>query len=92
MRILNRFLSIPIIFTIIIITALLSVFYLFKLYGAGTEFFPSIEPEIAQIQIRARGNLSVYEKDEIVKEVEQRMLAMKDEVKYILPHALVKSL
>lgn len=45
-------------------------------FGKGVEFFPDIEPERAAIQIHARGNLSVWEKDSLVREVEQRVLAM----------------
>ncbi|MCB9988241.1 MAG: efflux RND transporter permease subunit [Rhodospirillales bacterium] len=45
-------------------------------FGKGVEFFPDIEPEIASVLIHARGNLSVYEKDELVREVESRILDM----------------
>jgi multidrug efflux pump len=41
--------------------------------GRGVEFFPSVEPEFAQAQIRARGDLSVWEKDELVRGLEQRL-------------------
>ncbi|ARU56396.1 RND superfamily HAE1 family efflux transporter inner membrane pump subunit [Oleiphilus messinensis] len=49
----------------------------FKL-GKGTEFFPDIEPESAQILIHARGDLSIYEKDLLVRQVEQRILGMQE--------------
>ena len=39
----------------------------------GVEFFPSIEPDSAQLQVRARGDLSVYEKDAILQQVEARL-------------------
>ena len=42
--------------------------------GKGVEFFPDVEPEFAQIQIHARGDLSIHEKDAIVREVESRVL------------------
>ncbi|MBT5308174.1 MAG: efflux RND transporter permease subunit, partial [Rhodospirillaceae bacterium] len=35
----------------------------YALFGKGVEFFPDIEPDFAKIQVRARGNLSVYEMD-----------------------------
>jgi len=41
--------------------------------GRGVEFFPKVEPKFAQVQIRARGDLSVSEKDGIVREVERRI-------------------
>jgi multidrug efflux pump len=45
-------------------------------FGKGVEFFPKVEPELAVIQIHARGNLSVREKSTLVGEVEERILEM----------------
>jgi len=44
--------------------------------GKGVEFFPDVEPELALVHIHARGDLSIREKDAIVRQVEQRMLDM----------------
>ena len=44
------------------------------LFGRGVEFFPDVEPEIAQLQIHTRGNLSAMERDGLVHLVEQRIL------------------
>lgn len=52
------------------------VMVLFNLVGKGVEFFPSIEPEIGQLNIHARGDLAVLERDALVREVEQRILDM----------------
>lgn len=41
--------------------------------GRGVELFPDVEPDFAQVQVRARGDLSVYEKDVLVKSVETRI-------------------
>jgi len=46
--------------------------------GKGVEFFPDVEPEFAMVQIHARGDLSIHEKDRIVKEVEERILGAKE--------------
>ncbi|MCG8428591.1 MAG: efflux RND transporter permease subunit, partial [Chromatiales bacterium] len=46
--------------------------------GKGVEFFPDVEPTFAQVQVHARGDLSVYEKDAIVRQVEQRILDMEE--------------
>ncbi|MEW8210939.1 MAG: efflux RND transporter permease subunit [Candidatus Thiodiazotropha taylori] len=57
--------------------ALLAMFVAYLSYaqfGKGMEFFPDVEPEFAQIQVHARGDLSVHEKDAIVRQVEQRVL------------------
>lgn len=45
-------------------------------FGNGVEFFPSVEPDFAQLQVRARGNLSSLEKDQLMQEVESRILGM----------------
>ncbi len=44
--------------------------------GKGVEFFPEVEPETAQVLVHARGDLSIYEKDELLKQVEQRIYGM----------------
>jgi multidrug efflux pump len=49
---------------------------LYSRYGKGIEFFPYIEPEVAQLNIHARGDLSVAERDSLVREVEARILDM----------------
>jgi len=63
----------------ILITAvvlLVAVQVVYAKFGKGIEFFPDVEPEIAKLQVRARGNLSAYEKDAIMIEVERRILGM----------------
>jgi multidrug efflux pump len=51
----------------------------FMMYSAGVEFFPEVEPERAQVQVHARGNMSVDERDDLVKAVEREVLAMNSE-------------
>ncbi|MDD9877167.1 MAG: efflux RND transporter permease subunit, partial [Magnetovibrio sp.] len=48
-------------------------------FGKGVEFFPDVEPERAILQVKARGNLSVMEKDRLMREVEGRILAINAE-------------
>ena len=60
------------------LAAMFLVFFLFGKFGAGFEFFPDIEPTNAIVQIKARGNLSIEEKDKIVTEVTGRILGMKE--------------
>jgi multidrug efflux pump len=45
----------------------------YKVFNHGLEFFPEVEPESAQVHVRARGDLSVHERDAIVRQVEQRL-------------------
>jgi len=42
--------------------------------GKGVEFFPKVEPDYGQVVIHARGNLSLDEKDRLVRAVEERVL------------------
>lgn len=39
----------------------------------GVEFFPEIEPETLQLHVRARGDLSIHEKDKLLQRLEQRL-------------------
>lgn len=50
----------------------------YMVFGKGSEFFPGIEPEVALIQVHARGDLSIYEKDRVLKRVEQRLIGMEE--------------
>ncbi len=52
---------------------LVAVIAVYSRFGKGVEFFPDIEPEMAQITVAAQGNLSVREMDEIVREAEERI-------------------
>lgn len=55
---------------------LVGVMMLWSAFGKGVEFFPAIEPEVAQLNIHARGDLAVLERDALVREVEARILDM----------------
>jgi multidrug efflux pump len=57
------------------VTALLFVIYVaFFTFGRGVELFPDIEPEFANLDIHARGDLSTDEKDLLVRQVETFVL------------------
>src|SRR5436190_1167069 len=43
-------------------------------FGRGVEFFPKVEPDFGQVVVHARGNLSLDEKDRLVRSVEERVL------------------
>ncbi len=49
-------------------------FALYGEFGRGVSFFPSVEPEFMQVEVRARDNLSIYERDTLVRLVEDRLL------------------
>lgn len=46
--------------------------------GNGVEFFPETEPESALVNIHARGDLSIAEKDALLFQVERRLLNFKE--------------
>lgn len=46
--------------------------------GNGVEFFPETEPESALVNIHARGDLSIAEKDALLFQVERRLLDFKE--------------
>lgn len=61
---------------------LIGVNVAFFTFGRGVEFFPDVEPEFANIEIRARGDLSTDEKDVLVRQVETYVLDL-DEVETV---------
>ncbi|MGO2233002.1 efflux RND transporter permease subunit [Marinomonas sp.] len=73
-RTLTRLVEYPIWVLLFTIVLLLSIFASYGKFGKGIEFFPSIEPESANLDIRARGDLSLEEKDELVRLVEQQVI------------------
>jgi multidrug efflux pump len=77
-RILSKVLPHPGKFVFLMFVLLVSIYIVFIKVGPGFEFFPDIEPTNANILIRARGNLSIYEKDKLVAQVESRILGMKE--------------
>ena len=56
------------------LSLLLGGFGLYGQFGKGLTFFPSVEPEFMQVQVRARDNFSIYERDRLVRRVEERLL------------------
>ncbi|TNF17242.1 MAG: efflux RND transporter permease subunit [Rhodobacteraceae bacterium] len=53
---------------------LMGGFALYGQFGRGLSFFPSVEPEFMQVEVRARDNFSIWERDTLVREVERRLL------------------
>ncbi|TFH88517.1 efflux RND transporter permease subunit [Billgrantia azerbaijanica] len=47
-------------------------------FNHGVEFFPEIEPDTAQVMVRARGDYSAAEKDAVVRRVEARLAGMSE--------------
>jgi len=60
------------------IVVLIAVNFSYTRIGAGVEFFPSVEPDLAKIVVFARGNLSVEEKRDYVQRVENIILQIQN--------------
>jgi multidrug efflux pump len=72
-RVLRRFLVRPEQVLFLVILALIGVKFSYSNFGQGVEYFPEVDPEFASVMVRMRGNLSIYEMDALVKEVEERI-------------------
>ena len=46
--------------------------------GLGAIFFPDVEPTSATMMVRSHGDLSIHEKDEIMRKIEQRIMPIAD--------------
>ncbi|MEL6679737.1 MAG: efflux RND transporter permease subunit, partial [Pseudomonadota bacterium] len=69
----------PIMPVVTLVAAGVFVFSVFTYFGEnnnGVEFFVETEPERAIAYVRARGNLSLEEKDRLVRQVEQRIMGV----------------
>lgn len=66
------------------------IFVAYAKFNHGVEFFPSVEPESAQVWVRARGDLSIYERDTLLQQVENRLQQL-PEVKALYARSLVSA-
>jgi multidrug efflux pump len=73
---LKRLLAHPAKILAVAVVFLIGTYVAFGMFGRGVEFFPDVEPDLAQVQVRARGDLSVLEMDAVVRKVESRILAL----------------
>ncbi|MCT4371425.1 efflux RND transporter permease subunit [Yangia mangrovi] len=73
-RLLERAILRPWTTIVLALALLLGGFALYGQFGRGISFFPSVEPEFMQVQVRARDNLSIYERDDLVRKVEDRLV------------------
>jgi multidrug efflux pump len=66
---------------------IVGAYTVYAFLGKGVEFFPSVEPEFLQVQVQARGDLSIFERDQIVRQVESHVLDA-DEIKSVYARTL----
>ena len=67
-RMLDAALRHPVKIILIAVTLLVGVPVVYANFGKGVEFFPDVEPELAKLQVRARGNLSIWEQKTLIEE------------------------
>ncbi len=65
----------PVVSIAAVVFFVLTVFGTYSENNNGTEFFVESEPEMAIVYVRARGNLSLEQKDELIKRAEKIVLA-----------------
>ncbi len=63
----------PAITMLLVIAVIISAFMGYGRAGLGVSFFPDIEPDQAQVQVLARGDLSARERDFLVQQTEQNI-------------------
>jgi len=78
LRLLRALLNHPTKVLVAAVAVLIGVQVYYANFGRGVEFFPKVEPKLAKLEVKARGNLSVLEKDKLVKQVEDRILDMSE--------------
>ena len=74
MRVVGRAIRHPWTVLMITIGLLVAVPVGYGKYGSGVEFFPNVEPDYGLLYVHARGNLSIEEKDHLVRQAEDRIL------------------
>ncbi|MEH6473484.1 MAG: efflux RND transporter permease subunit [Halopseudomonas sp.] len=73
-KIMAKLLHYPIITLLVALVAIGSSYASYAVFGKGVEFFPDVEPEMVLIHLHARGDLSIREKDLLLKQVEDRVM------------------
>lgn len=74
MAVVKQAVRFPITVLVLTVALLFGVGFAYSKYGAGVEFFPSVEPDYGLLYVHARGNLSLVEMDTATKIAENRLL------------------
>ena len=64
----------PLITAVGSVVLLVGAMMLYMQHGTGVIFFPNVDPDNARVLVHARGNLSIAERDALVRQVEDRVL------------------
>jgi len=74
MALVKRAIRHPVLVMLIAVGSLVAVPLAYGKFGSGVEFFPDVEPDYGLLYVHARGNLSIEEKDRLVRQAETRIL------------------
>ncbi|GAA5316284.1 MAG: efflux RND transporter permease subunit [Candidatus Pelagadaptatus aseana] len=77
-RFLSWVLRRPVVWTLVALMVLVSIFQIYGRYNNGVTFFTDTEETAGVVAIRAQGNFSIEEKKALVAQVEQRVLSLKE--------------
>ncbi|MGM0535072.1 MAG: efflux RND transporter permease subunit [Pseudomonadota bacterium] len=77
-RLLGRLLAWPGLTLLVALLLIALIYTTYARFNHGVEFFPSVEPDTAQVLVRARGDFSAVETDAIVRRVESRLAGMSE--------------
>ncbi|MCG8358052.1 MAG: efflux RND transporter permease subunit [Kiloniellales bacterium] len=78
-RLLRSAISRPGLVLALAVVVLIAANWAYGRYGRGVEFFPDVEPDNVALWVHARGNMSIYERDQLLFEVEERILELQRE-------------
>ncbi|NND92434.1 MAG: efflux RND transporter permease subunit [Granulosicoccus sp.] len=82
LHLLHSLLRKPVTTLVSVLLFTIASYVVYGIIGKGVEFFPKVEPESMAVQVHARGDLSIYEKDSILKRVEERLFN-RDEIESV---------
>lgn len=74
MAVVRQAVRFPVTVLVLTVALLAGVFVAYGKWGAGVEFFPSVEPDYGLLYVHARGNLSLAEMDLATRQAEDRLL------------------
>jgi multidrug efflux pump len=75
-RLLDRAVTRPWATVTLALALLIGAFGAYGQFGRGVSFFPSVEPELMSVELRARDNFSIWERDALTRAVEARLLGL----------------
>ena len=71
LKLLRPVIRAPVATAVIVISVVVSVFFLYGKFGSGQEFFADIENQYGMAEVRAQGNLSIEEQLDITMKVQE---------------------